>query len=243
MKAKRGSPMRAVILKARQIGFSTLAQALTIWRTTLQENHSAIVVAHDLDTGAKLFKMGRTMYSHLPADDELPLKPPVSSFKRSRFMHFGSTAEAWQHGDVGIDSEYLVSTASEPESGRGGTYRTVHGSEVAMWPDIDGKVTSLLGGTRRIPTRSFSGSRRPRASTASRTSGTTPWRGSDFIPFFWPWWKHEEYSMAFMDEGERAEFRIGDTISRPTPSASRCWSIRARSTTRPASTSRSLSSS
>jgi hypothetical protein len=211
-----GKPQRAVILKARQIGFSTLAQALVIWRTTLRENHSAIVVAHDLDTGAKLFKMGRTMYSHLPADDELPLKPAVSSFKRSRFMHFGSTAEAWQHGDVGLDSEYLVSTASEPESGRGGTYGTVHGSEVAQWPDIDGKVTSLLGGTSEDPDTLVLWEATAKGFNGFKDIWDDAVTGaSDFIPFFWPWWKHDEYSMAFMDEGERAEFRIGDTDQSP----------------------------
>ena len=206
--------MRAVILKARQIGFSTLAQALTIWRTTLQQNHTAIVVAQDLDTGAKLFKMGRTMYMHLPQDETL--KPPVSHFKRSRFMAFGNLGvESWENADVGVDSEYLVSTATETESGRGGTYRTIHGSEVAMWPDIDGKVTSLTSGMPEDPDTLVLWESTAKGLNGFKDIWDEAVAGSGFLPFFWPWWKHAEYRMEFMDEREREEFRPGDIDQSP----------------------------
>lgn len=216
----RGLPMRAVILKARQIGFSTLAQALTIWRTTLSQNHRAIVIAHDLDTGGMLFKMGRTMYLNLPTEEDIglpELKPPVSAYKRSRFMAFGSSAaNAWQSGEVGVDSEYNVSTASEPEGGRGSTPRTVHGSEVAMWPDIDGKTTSVASAVPddfdtmilwESTAKGFNGFKDIWDDAEAGRSG--------FLPFFWAWWQHEEYRMEFADEGERAEFRPGDIDQSP----------------------------
>jgi hypothetical protein len=213
----RGLPMRAVILKARQIGFSTLAQALVMWRTTLTANHRALVIAHDLDTGGMLFKIGRTIWLNLPDEPALPLKPPVSAFKRSRFMAFGaSAANAWQSGDVGVDSEYNVSTATETESGRGGTFRSVHGSEVAMWPDIDGKTTAVSSAVPDDPdtlilwegtAKGFNGFKDIWDDAEAGRSG--------YIPFFWPWWEHDEYSMEFMDAGERAEFRPGDVDQSP----------------------------
>jgi hypothetical protein len=59
--------------------------------------------------------------------------------------------------------------------------------------------------------------------------------GSGFIPFFWPWWKHDEYAMDFVTDREREEFRVGDTDQSPTPSASQSSSTPGRSTSRPTS--------
>lgn len=138
-----GKPQRAIVLKARQVGISTYAQGKLIQRTTLNANHSAIVVAHDLDTGGKLYKMGEKMYGKLPEDEELPLKPKLGHHRRARHLNFSDRAlEAWTHGSGGLNSEYLVSTAGEPESGRGGTYRSVHGCFPADTPVLceDGVV-------------------------------------------------------------------------------------------------------
>ena len=39
--------MRAIILKARKLGFSTFAQGLLLQRTTLKPLHRSIIVAHN----------------------------------------------------------------------------------------------------------------------------------------------------------------------------------------------------
>jgi hypothetical protein len=48
----RGEPMGAVILKARKLGFSTMAQGLLLQRATLLPYHAAATIAHD--TGPRL---------------------------------------------------------------------------------------------------------------------------------------------------------------------------------------------
>jgi hypothetical protein len=54
-----GQPQRAIILKARQLGFSTMAQSLIEWRATTRANHRALVIAQDTDTAGSLFDMGK----------------------------------------------------------------------------------------------------------------------------------------------------------------------------------------
>lgn len=209
-----GKPMRAIVLKARQVGISTLIQALLIWRSTLSENHEAIVVAHDIKTGDKLFKMGQTMYSFLPEDEELPVKPPIKYHKRGRLLHFAEpSSEAWQHGQIGLDSRYEVDTAGERESGRGGTYHSVHASEVAFWDDIGTKLDALLSG---VPKSIDS-----LVVLESTANGLNEFKDrwddamegrSTYIPFFWPWWKQDEYTLPFANAAERKDFEreLGD---------------------------------
>lgn len=203
-----GMPQRAVVVKARQVGISTGVQGKLIQRTTLNANHSAIVVAHDLDTGAKLYQMGRTMYRHLPLDDELPLKPEIGHHKRARHMNFSERAtDAWQHGDSGLNSEYLVSTAGETEAGRGGTYRSFHGSEVAFWQAIAAKLMALLSGMPDDEDTLVVLESTPNGLNEFKDIWDDAVEGkSDFIAFFWPWWKQAEYTLPFANKAEREDF-------------------------------------
>ncbi len=189
---------------------STYAQGKLIHRTTLNPYHQAIVVAHDLETGAKLYRMGETMYSHLPDEPDLPLKPTIGSHKRARQLIFSErAADAWQQGSTGLNSEYLVSTAGETESGRGGTYHSIHGSEVAFWPDIGTKRTALFSGLPDDPEILAIAE-----STANGSNDFKDWwddamaGNNDFLPFFWPWWKQREYTRDFANEAERQDFKL-----------------------------------
>lgn len=119
-----GKPQRAIVLKARQVGISTWTQAKLIQATTLNPHVNALVVAHDVDTGGKLFTIGQRMYSSLPNDETL--KPPIRSHKRARFLHFGQRGEAWMEDAIWPDSTYWVDTAGEFEAGRGGTFHKLH---------------------------------------------------------------------------------------------------------------------
>jgi hypothetical protein len=144
-----GYPMRAIILKARKLGFSTFAQGLLLQRATLKPYHSAIVVAHNSPTAGVIVQMAESMYAHLPEipDDELLLKPPIANRRRHKELRFGERdrfSGTRADGFFGTgQSSLLVDTAREFEAGRGFTFQSVHGSEVAFWPDLKRKLASL----------------------------------------------------------------------------------------------------
>lgn len=207
-----GKPMRAIILKARQLGFSTYVQAKLAHRCTLREHYDAVVVAHDKETGAKLFRMFDTIYRNLPEDPWL--KPASNSYRRSAFLHLTGEASGFQ-GAQFPDSRYTVDTAGEFQAGRGGTYRAIHGSEVAMWPQIGEKLTALMSAVPDDPETLF-----VMESTAKGYNEFKDWwddaerEESDWIPFFWPWWKEDEYRLPFASETERERFVVGDPANR-----------------------------
>jgi hypothetical protein len=68
-----GKPQRAIILKARQVGFSTIAQVVAIIRCSQTENHLALTVAQERKTVAALFAIGERTYLNLP----LQIRPPA----------------------------------------------------------------------------------------------------------------------------------------------------------------------
>lgn len=205
---KSDRPMRAIVLKARQVGFSTSIQGKLVHRCTLRERYDAVTVAHDKETGAKLYRMAETIWSRLPNDPWL--KPALGQHRRQQFLHFTGDG-LWQQGQAFPDSRYVVDTAGEFQAGRGGTYRAIHASEVAFWARINEKLTALMSAVPDDPETLF-----VQESTANGYNEFKDWwddaeQGrSDWIAFFWPWWKEAEYRRPFASPQEQERFIVGD---------------------------------
>lgn len=205
-----GKPMRALILKARQMGFSTYTQAKLMHRCTLREHYNAVSIAHSRETGARLYRMAEVIYANLPNDDPW-LKPGLGQFSRRRTMHFAGDAH-WTSGAAYPDSYYVVETAGEEEVGRGGTNRALHASEIAFWPHIEETYVALMQTIPYDDPESL-------VILESTARGYNAWRDlwrqaeegeSEFIAFFWPWWKEPTYSRPFASVEEERRFNVGD---------------------------------
>ena len=63
---KAGRPVRIIILKARQMGFSTLTEGVLFHSTITSENTTSLVIAHKEEAAAGLFAMNKLFYDELP---------------------------------------------------------------------------------------------------------------------------------------------------------------------------------
>ena len=70
-----GKPIRIVVLKARQLGFSTLTEAMLFYRSVMQENTNGLIIAHTDEATTNLFNMSKRFYDELPLD----LKPMIKT--------------------------------------------------------------------------------------------------------------------------------------------------------------------
>lgn len=115
-----GRPLRFVVLKGRQIGVSTLFEALTFVLTIARPNVRSLVVAHDLETAHSLLDMSKRFYEHLamPKLRDPKVSELVFPFK-------------------GGDSTFRVASAGSLAKGRGTTQTCLHFSEVAYYPSPD----------------------------------------------------------------------------------------------------------
>lgn len=119
--ARAGKPLRAIVLKARQMGFSTLTEAMIFKRTATRKNVRSGIVAHDEDATNNLYRMTKLFYERLPE----PMQPQRRALN-ARELVFN---DAEGHG---LNSSIRVMTAGGKGVGRSETFQNLHLSEVAF---------------------------------------------------------------------------------------------------------------
>lgn len=132
--AEKKKPIRIIVLKARQIGFSTLTEGIIFKNCATKKNLTAGIVAHELSATNNLFEMFKRYYHNLPE----PLKPEMlkSNAKELVFNNKENT---------GLDSKIQLFTAESGDGlGRSGTFNYLHLSEYAFWRDQKATLTALL---------------------------------------------------------------------------------------------------
>src|SRR5690606_24110321 len=77
---KAGKPIRIIILKARQIGFSTVVQAYIFWWLTHHRYTSGMVIAHENEASATLWRQSVPFLAHVPTK----FKPQVNRRSEAR---------------------------------------------------------------------------------------------------------------------------------------------------------------
>jgi len=131
------------VLKARQLGASTLAEALVAHRVLTRFYIRALVGADVEEQAGYLFRMCYRIYEHLPWF----LQPPRQSYRRDREVVFGSRSSvrtAWGKSTRGGLVE--ESGRAKGQIGRGKTHSVVHISELSTWDNAGQLDDALLPG-------------------------------------------------------------------------------------------------
>ena len=140
---QKGKPVRIIILKARQMGFSTLTEAIIFWMAATAFNIECMIVAHTDEATRKLFQMSKRFYDHLP--DRIK---PLRSASNAQELKFDRPAK-YRGNSVGLNSHIRVATAGGTGIGRGSTLTAVHLSEFAWWPGD--KLDTMIGLMQAVP--------------------------------------------------------------------------------------------
>jgi hypothetical protein len=201
---KKGLPVRIVILKSRQLGISTLSQAVLFAFCSQRGVSQGLVLADDDEGASDIFKMNEIFYECLSRDH--PHLAPERSRSDERRMEFAHTK-----------SSIRIETAKNRSAGRKYTYRYAHLTEVAFYPRFKELMAGLLPSIPDQPetililetTANGLGEfhefwkEKSRAAEEGRT---------DWIPLFLPWKDHAEYQRPFPSQGFRDRFL--ETMSR-----------------------------
>ena len=192
-----GKPVRLIILKARQLGFSTLTEGLIFHSCATRENVNALIVAHREDATANLFRMSKLFYDELPK----PVKPMLRASNAQELVFENpSKLRSEREAKPGLRSRIRCATAGGRGIGRSDTLQCVHLSEYAFWPDgADGKASTLAGILQAVP--SMPGTMVVIESTANGFEDFKErWDAAvagenDFEPVFFAWFENPEYAM------------------------------------------------
>ncbi len=190
-----GKPVRIIILKARQLGFSTLTEALLFHACATRENVNALVVAHREDATANLFRMSKLFYDELPA----PIRPMLRASNAQELV-FENPSRAERRALPGLRSRFRCATAGGRGIGRSDTLQCVHLSEYAFWPEAgESKAATLAGILQAVP--AAPGTMVIIESTANGCEDFKErWDAAvagenDFEPVFFAWFENPDYVM------------------------------------------------
>jgi hypothetical protein len=180
----KSKPIRLIILKARQLGCSTLIEAILYAFTSQRSNLNALVIADDKDGSNYQFDMAKLFQEQMAPH----IRPPEkrSNEKKLEFE--------------GLHSQILIDTAENKRAGRMVTTQFVHLSEYAFFNYPD---DVMLGMSQAVP--SLPGTMIVKESTANGFNHfKTEWDAAvsgenDYIPIFIPWYWDDGYKMSVED--------------------------------------------
>lgn len=198
-------PVRIIILKARQLGFSTMVEALIFNDEVSNRLKNAMIVAHEDEAARNLYQMYRTFYENLP-----PELTPMTKYSNAQEMLFENPTNNVdeKRKNPGLQSRVSVQSARNVDAGRSQTIHNLHASEVAFYRDPKTLMTSLL---QTIPNE-------PNTSVfiESTANGVGGWfydfwkaaeRGeNEYIPLFFAWFDEPTYTKPFDTEEEKRQF-------------------------------------
>jgi hypothetical protein len=190
---KAGKPVRIIILKARQMGFSTVTEAIIYYLTSLQEAKNAFIVAQDSDATGNLYDMFRLYHEKVPE-----VIKPMTKRNNAKKLTFEnpSVKEREQRKNPGLKSKITVQSAEKKVLARSETIHYLHASEVAFWPPSKKKkhLNSLLAALSKEP-----GTVGVLESTANGMDDFKKYWDdavegrNDFTPLFFPWFEMPDY--------------------------------------------------
>lgn len=184
---KSNKLLKIVFLKARQVGLSTLTEAIYFQKVLFNRGKNAFVLADKTDSANNIYSMARRFYDNLPEALKIELKN--NSTKELSFK---------------TDSSFRVGTAGGNSVGRSLTINYFHGSEVAFWDKADELVASMFPTIPDSPESMVI-----LESTANGTTGKGRFfyelvqsgieKNSEYLTIFYPWYEHKEYRRTIIE--------------------------------------------
>ena len=185
---KANKPVRVIILKARQMGFSTLTESILFKETVTKFNRRTGIITHKATATANLFNMSKLMLDCLPED----IKPSVKRSNAQELIFDNETG-------TGLKSKIKCMTAGSSGVGRSDTFDNLHLSELAFWEgDVTATLTGLFQAVPNLPDTMIiiestaNGFEKFKELWDQAVAGE-----SDFIPLFVAWYELPEYSMPY----------------------------------------------
>jgi hypothetical protein len=185
-------PVRIIALKARQVMVSTAVAGEFFHTIGFATGQKALIVAHEDRASRNIFGYYKQLHqSYQPFGGVIRRLDEESLREQQGEIDYAGGG--WIH----------VSTANNLKTGRSFSLRFLHLSEYAFWRDARTLMTGLMQCVPDDPDTAAI-----IESTANGVGGdfyqkwqeaNDPSSGSEWVPFFFAWWEHPEYSRPVSD--------------------------------------------
>ncbi|MGL4774543.1 MAG: hypothetical protein ACRC2K_13360 [Clostridium sp.] len=200
-----GKPVRIIILKARQMGFSTYTEADCLHQTVTNKLFSSTIIAHEEQASQNLYNMFKTYYENLPD----ALRPMRKRNNSKELLFENPTNDDFEKKkNPGLKSSVKIATAKNTATGRSQTINYLHASEVAFWEKPEETFTGLL---QCVPRTAKSTVIMESTANGIGDYFYNAWQRacngeSDFVPLFFAWYELDEYQIPFDTIEDKNEF-------------------------------------
>lgn len=189
--------IRLIILKARQMGMSTLIQGLLTARFVWDHYVNAKVIAHASESTTHIWGMAERMMD----------LSPLASF----------TGKAGTTMSLGT-SQYSIATAGSPHATRSMTMTALHLSEVALWPHPEAWIAALqtvpMKGESWLFVESTANGKTNEGELFYEEWGRAQKGRNHLTPVFLPWFEMGEYELpGYVYAAQAKEFPKANVLS------------------------------
>lgn len=195
-----------IILKARQIGFSTTTEGIFFHDLNFGRDLVAMIVSYDDDSAQNIQDMSARFYQYLPQ----PIKPLSRPYRGKGILfenpRFNPNMPVSDVNHPGLQNKFLIETARNVYAGSSYTIMRLHISEIAKWPNPEDTMTSLM---QAVPDY---GAIVVVESTANGLNYFYElWQKAEdgennYTTLFIPWFEHKDYRVDFVSDKERERF-------------------------------------
>jgi len=130
-----------IILKARQIGFSTCTEAMFFHELCYNSNKIAMIISYDDDSAQNINDMSDRFYQYMPLGVK-PMRRP--SRGKGILLENPTNNQNEFEKNPGLQSKFLIDTARNLYAGSSYTINYLHISELAKWPNAKTTLASLM---------------------------------------------------------------------------------------------------
>lgn len=202
-----GRPPRILILKARQLGLSTITEGMMFQDSATRKLVQTLIVAHRDDSTTKLFRMNKLFFDYLPRK----LQPMCKHSNAKELVFENPTRDpAEKRRRPGLMSSIRCVTANDG-MGRSETLNNVHLSEFAFWK---GNKNEILDGVMQAVPAELNTLVVIESTANGYNEFKDLWDGAvagenGWVPLFIAWFHEEKYRMevtegTVWDEEERS---------------------------------------
>jgi len=191
--------VRIIVLKARQMGISTIIEAILFILSIMYKNFQSLIISHEADSAEHILGMTKRYWETYPFRD----------------YHTEKYSARKQLSWSDLESNLVIATAKNTGAGRSKTLHALHASEVAFWDKPEELTTGLR---QAIP--SFGLTCIFLESTANgignyfhQTWVDAENHISEFTPKFYPWHQHPEYTASYIPTHEAKKFNSLGTLT------------------------------
>lgn len=186
-----------VIPKARQVGYSTVTEAMFFHDLNFAFNKVAMIISYDVDSATVINDMSNRFYQYLPQVIK-PLRRKSQGkgilFENPQFRpELPTDAKNYP----GLQSKFLIETANNVNAGSSYTINYLHISELAKWSNPEETLTSLLQSVPKNDSIVIVESTAKGLNYFYDLCNDAKHGRNNYKLIFVPWFKHAEYQTTY----------------------------------------------